>query len=132
MPVSAAELQSDDAAQAFLAERHLASLTSIKMNGDLHVVPVAFVWVNEEHTIRIVTRAHSVKVKNADAGSPGVLSFVDRGRWMSLHGTLTVRREPDRIQDTLDRYAARNGPARETDAERVSLELIVDFARGRW
>ena len=123
--------QLDDAAQAFLAEVHLASLTTTLADGRLHVVPVAYTWVPEDHTIRIVTRSGSVKVANAERGSEGALSFVDGGRWMSLHGPASVRREPDRVADTISRYQARYGPPR-GEFERVSLELTVDLVRGRW
>lgn len=121
----------DEAGHAFLDENHLASLTTTFPDGRLHVVPVAPIWVPEEHTIRVVTRVGSVKVRNADRGDEGVVSFVDGGRWMSLHGATAVRREPDRVADTVARYTARRHPPR-GDVERVSLELRVELVRGRW
>lgn len=124
--------QLDDAAHAFLAERHLASLTTTFPDGRLHVVPVAYSWVPEEATIRIITRVGSRKVANAERGVEGALSFVDGGRWMSLHGPTAVRREPERVADTSARYTDRYGHAPRGDFERVSLEIEVDVIRGRW
>ena len=57
----------------------------------------------EDHTIRIVARQGSVKVANAERGSEGALSFVDGGRWMSLHGPASVQRDADRVADTIAR-----------------------------
>lgn len=123
--------QLDEAGHAFLAEPRLATLTTSFPDARLHVVPVAPVWDADEHTIRIVTRVGSVKVANAERGGEGAVGLVDGGRWMSLHGTLVVRREPERVADTVARYTAlRKAPRGEY--ERVSLELAVDLIRGRW
>jgi hypothetical protein len=121
----------DEAGHGFLEENHLASLTTSFPDGRLHVVPVAPIWVPDERTIRIVTRVGSVKVRNADRGAEGVVSMVDRGRWMSLHGPTAVRREPERVADTVARYTAQRHPPR-GDVERVSLEVHVELIRGRW
>ncbi|MEM9133310.1 MAG: pyridoxamine 5'-phosphate oxidase family protein [Actinomycetota bacterium] len=117
---------------AFLAETHLASLTTTRPDGQLHVVPVAYSYVPVEHTIRIVAPGETVKVKNAEAGSLGALCFVDGGRWMSLHGPLDVQRDPTRVADTVERYTSRYGPVRGEIVDRVSLELRVELVRGRF
>lgn len=121
----------DDAGHAFLEENHLASLTTTFSSGALHVVPVAPVWDRDELVVRIVTRAGSVKVRNADRGDEGAVSMVDGGRWVSLHGPTVVRRDPDRVADTIARYTAQRQAPR-GDHERVSLEIRVETIRGRW
>jgi PPOX class probable F420-dependent enzyme len=122
----------DADALAFLTERHLATLTTLNADGTPHVVPVAYSYVPHESSLRIVATAGSVKVRNSRRGCPGVLCFVDGGRWMSLHGRMNVRDDDDRVADTLARYTERYGPPHGALSDRVSLELNVEFARGRF
>lgn len=124
--------QLDAAALAFLDERHLATLSTHRSDGTIHAVPVAFSYVADEHTVRIVAPDGTVKVSNADNGSDGVLCFVDGGRWMTLSGSLDVRREPERVDDTLTRYEQRYGPPHGDRSALVSLELTVRSVMGRW
>ena len=129
MPITPHEL--DAGGHAFLTENHLASLTTTFPSGRFHVVPVAPIWVADDHTIRIVTRVGSVKAGNAERGAEGAVSMVDGGRWMSLHGRTIVRDDPDRVADTIARYTAQRHPPR-GEFDRLSLEIQVDLIRGRW
>ncbi|MEO2108984.1 MAG: pyridoxamine 5'-phosphate oxidase family protein, partial [Actinomycetota bacterium] len=42
-------------ALAFLTERHLATLTTLRPDGTPHVVPVGFTWDPDGPTVRIIT-----------------------------------------------------------------------------
>ena len=56
---------------AFLAERHLASLTTLRADGSPHVVPVGFSYDPAERLVRVITRSGSQKVANARRGGRG-------------------------------------------------------------
>src|ERR1044071_1063656 len=53
-----------DAARAFLAERHLATLTTLRPDGSPHVVAVGFTWDPAAGLARVITFAHSRKARN--------------------------------------------------------------------
>ena len=51
---------------AFLTERHLATLTTLRADGSPHVVPVGFTYDPETRLVRVITSGDSVKARNAD------------------------------------------------------------------
>ena len=116
----------------FMAERHLASLTTIRPDGTPHVSPVGFSFVPQAATALIITFAGSRKVRNLTArpGGPAALCQVDRGRWVTLEGTATVVDEPERVARAVAGYAARYGPPGERE-DRVAIELEVVRVLGR-
>ena len=75
------------AAREFLAERHLATLTTLRPDGSPHVVPVAFTWDDGALVARVIASGDTRKVRNAEAGCRAVLCQVDGRRWLSLEGT---------------------------------------------
>lgn len=117
------------AALEFLAERHLASLTTTRPDGSPHVVPVGFTWDNEVGLARVITRGSSQKAHNAARGGPGVLCQVDGRRWLTLEGRLAVLEEPEAIRDAEQRYAVRYRTPR-PNPERVVLTLRVNRVLG--
>ena len=58
-----------DATLEFLAEYHLASLTTLRADGSPHVVPVGFSYDPAEQLVRIITFEGSQKVVNARRGA---------------------------------------------------------------
>lgn len=123
----------NDEALSFLQEVHIASLSTLMPSGALHVVPVSFSYEPADHTVRIVSSEATVKVRNSLAGCEGALSFFDSdnpGRWISLHGKMAVRREPERVLDTLERYEERYGREPRYITDRISLEIQVSEVRG--
>lgn len=115
---------------AFLAEYHLASLTTLRADGSPHVVPVGFSYDHATHTVRIITFPASVKYKNALRGGRAVVSQVDGGRWLSLEGTVSGTSDPDRVSLAVAGYAARyRQPGERPD--RVAIEIAVDRVMGR-
>ena len=119
-------------ALAFLAERHLATLTTFRPDGSPHVVPVGFSYDADARTVRVITWAASRKARNV-AERPGgraVVSQVDGGRWLSREGVATVTDDPERVADAVAGYAARyRQPGERTD--RVAIEIAVDRILGR-
>lgn len=115
---------------AFLAERHLATLTTLRADGSPHVVPVGFAYDPSERLVRIISADGNQKVRNAERGGRAAVSQVDGGRWLTLEGTIRVRRDPDAVAAAEAAYAARYQPPRERD-DRIAIEISVDRVLGR-
>ncbi|MGA1345135.1 MAG: pyridoxamine 5'-phosphate oxidase family protein [Ilumatobacteraceae bacterium] len=115
---------------AFLAERHLATLTTLRSDGSPHVVPVGFAYDPVAQVVRIISADGSQKVRNAERGGRAAVSQVDGGRWLTLEGTVTVRRDPDAVAAAEAAYTARYQPPRER-TDRVAIEISVDRVLGR-
>jgi PPOX class probable F420-dependent enzyme len=114
-----------EAASAFLAERHLATLSTTRGNGSLHVVPVGFSYDTDTATARVITSGDSVKVRNASrAGATAALCSVDGARWITLSGPVRVATDPESVADAEQRYAARYQPPR-VNPKRVVLVIHV-------
>jgi PPOX class probable F420-dependent enzyme len=114
----------------FLAEYHLASLTTLRADGSPHVVPVGFSFDPAEQLVRIITFEGSQKVVNARRGGRAAVSQVDGGRWLTLEGTISATTDPDRVAAAVAGYAARYRQPGERE-DRVALEIRVDRVLGR-
>ncbi len=116
----------------FLAERHLATLTTLRPDGSPHVVAVGFTWDAEAGLARVISFAPSKKARNLAAapGSRAAVSQVDGGRWVTLEGTAVVTDEPERVAEAVRRYAERYRQPGERD-DRVAIEITVDRVLGR-
>ncbi|MGZ4687607.1 pyridoxamine 5'-phosphate oxidase family protein [Oryzihumus sp.] len=117
-----------EAALAFLAERHLATLTTLRPDGSPHVVPVGFTWDPAAGVARIITSGTSRKARNAASGR-AVLCQVDGWRWLSLEGPVRVLTDAASVRDAEGRYAVRYREPRE-NPRRVVLEVTVDRVLG--
>jgi len=117
------------AAREFLAERHLATLTTVRPDGSPHVVPVAFTWDAGALVARVIASGGTRKVRNAEAGCRAVLCQVDGRRWLSLEGTANVMRDPEAVLDAERRYAERYRVPR-PNPQRVVLLVTVDRVTG--
>ncbi len=128
MALDPAALPAD--ALAFLAERHLATLTTLRPDGSPHVVAVGFTWDDAAGLARVITSGGSHKARNARAGGRAVVAQVDGARWLSLEGPVVLSEDPARVAEAVTRYAARYrqpGP----NPLRVVLEINVDRVLGR-
>lgn len=114
---------------AFLTERHLAMLTTLRADGSPHVVAVGFTFDPKTHIARVITNGGSQKAVNADRHNVGVLSQVDGARWLSLEGTASVNRDPDAVRDAELRYAQRYRTPRENPT-RVVIEVHIERVLG--
>lgn len=119
-----------DAVLAFLTERHLATLTTLRADGSPHVVPVGFGYDADAKRVRMITFAGSVKARNAARGGRGVVSQVDGARWLSLEGTVRLVTDPEGIAAAIDAYRARYREPKQRP-DRVAIEIAVDRALGR-
>ena len=115
---------------AFLAERHLATLTTLRPDGTPHVVAIGFTWDPAAQLVRVITSGRSRKAGHVRAGSPrAVVAQVDGRRWLSLEGVPVVSDDPERVAEAVRRYALRYRQPRE-NPERVVLEIAVDRVLG--
>jgi PPOX class probable F420-dependent enzyme len=127
MANSTARLTND--ALAFLTERHLAMLTTLRADNSPHVVAVGFTFDPKTHIARVITTGGSQKAVNADRGEVAVLSQVDGARWLSLEGRASVNRETDAVRDAELRYAQRYRTPR-VNPRRVVIEVQVERVLG--
>ena len=118
-----------DDALAFLTERHLAMLTTLRADGSPHVVAVGFTFDPETHIARVITNNGSQKAVNAERSRIGVLSQVDGARWLSLEGIASVNRDPDGIREAELRYAQRYRTPK-VNPNRVAIEVLVTRVLG--
>jgi len=124
--------QLDDAALAFLAERHLATLTTLRPDGSPHVVAVGFTWDHDAGIARVITWDASKKFRNVTErpGTRAVVCQVDGGRWMALEGVASGTTEPEACRDAEARYAQRYREPR-SRPDRAVIEIAVDRILGR-
>jgi PPOX class probable F420-dependent enzyme len=118
-----------DDALAFLSERHLAMLTTLRADNSPHVVAVGFTFDPKTHIARVITTGGSQKALNAGRGGVAVLSQVDGARWLSLEGRATVNGEIAAVRDAELRYAQRYRTPR-ANPRRVVIEVHVERVLG--
>jgi PPOX class probable F420-dependent enzyme len=115
---------------AFLTERHLATLTTLRADGSPHVVPVGVTYDPATATARVITSGSSAKARHVRAGQARVaVCQVDGRRWLTLEGTAVVRDDAASVREAEARYAQRYRTPRENPA-RVVVEISVDRVLG--
>lgn len=114
----------------FLAERHLATLTTLRADGSPHVIAVGFTYSSSERLVRVITFAGSVKARNARRGGRAAVCQVDGGRWLTLEGVARLTDDPPEVATAVQMYAARYRQPGERD-DRVAIEIHIDRILGR-
>jgi len=120
------------AVEQFLAERHLATLTTLRPDGSPHVVAVGFTWDGPARLVRVITFASSRKARNlaSNPGARAVVAQVDGARWLSLEGRAEATDDAERVAEAVRRYTVRYRQPGER-ADRVAIEISVDRVLGR-
>jgi len=119
-------------ALAFLTERHLATLSTLRADGTPHVVPVGFTYDPDRRTAWVITSGSSRKAQNVAAGGGGArvaLCQVDGWRWVTLEGAARLVEDPEAVRAAEAAYTSRYRPPR-PNPHRVVLEVAVDRAMG--
>lgn len=116
-------------ALAFLTERHLAMLATLRSDNSPHVVAVGFTFDPKTHIARVITTGGSQKAVNAMERGVAVLSQVDGARWLSLEGKASVSDTADAVRDAELRYAQRYRTPR-PNPRRVVIEVRVERVLG--
>ncbi|MFI7443841.1 pyridoxamine 5'-phosphate oxidase family protein [Nonomuraea indica] len=117
------------AAETFLAEPHVATLTTLRPDGSPHVAPVRFTWDGDAGLVRVLTVAASRKARNLTAAPDGgrvALCQVTGPRWITFEGTAAVRADQGRVAEVARRYAERYGSPPPAPPGRVVIEIAVD------
>lgn len=117
------------AAAEFLAERHLATLATLRADGSPHVVAVGFTWDDEQGLARVITSDGNQKVRNVERAGRAAVTNIEGPRWLTLEGDAVVRREPDRVREAEERYAARYREPK-PNPRRVVIEITVTKVLG--
>ncbi|PKV81668.1 PPOX class F420-dependent oxidoreductase [Nocardia fluminea] len=105
MTIATTELS--PAALAFVTERHLATLTTLRADGTPHVVAVGFTWDPESGIARVITDGASVKARNAGRRGYAAVSQVEGPRWLTLEGPATVLDDSADVAEAVRRYTER-------------------------
>jgi PPOX class probable F420-dependent enzyme len=115
---------------AFLAERHLATLTTLRADGTPHVVPVGVTYDPEARLARVITSGTSAKARHVRDGQARVaVCQVEGRRWVTLEGEAVVRDDHESVGEAERRYAERYRQPRVNPA-RVVIEIAVDRILG--
>jgi PPOX class probable F420-dependent enzyme len=114
----------------FVRENILATLTTLRADGSPHVVPVGFTYDQDQNLVRVITFAKSMKARHAAQGGRAVVSQVDRGRWITIEGTVRLRTEADIVAQAVEAYAGRYRQPKVRE-DRVVVEIIIDKVMGR-
>lgn len=114
----------------FVRENILATLTTLRADGSPHVVPVGFTYDQDQNLVRVITFAKSMKARHAAQGGRAVVSQVDRGRWITIEGTVRLRTEADIVAQAVEAYAGRYRQPKVRE-DRVVIEIIIDKVMGR-
>ena len=111
----------------FIAERHLATLVTLRSDGSPHAVPVGFTCreVDGGVVLRVITFASAVKARHAARGGRGSIMQVDGGRWVSFEGSVRLATDDASVADAVAAYATRYRPPKQRE-DRVVVELVVD------
>ncbi|WP_350347733.1 TIGR03618 family F420-dependent PPOX class oxidoreductase [Agromyces sp. G08B096] len=116
-----------DAAREFLAEYHLATLSTLDRNGRIHSVPVGMTYL--DGVVRVIGSGGSQKFLNAERSGRATVTSVDGRRWISFEGPVRVTDDPDDVALGVALYAARYRQPR-PNPRRVVLELTVERVLG--
>ena len=122
------DLTTDDL--AFLTERHLGTLTTLRSDGSPHVVAVAFAYDIHTATVSVISSDRTQKVVNLERDGRAVICQVDGPRWLALEGTGSVSRDSGRVALAVDAFETRYRPASE-NPKRVAIEIQVERVLGR-
>jgi F420H(2)-dependent biliverdin reductase len=113
-----------EAFRAFWAERHLATLVTLRRDGRPHVVPVGVTLDLDRGIARVICSAGTQKARNAAERGTAAVSQVDGRRWSTLEGDAVVVTDRAAVAEAEARYAARYRPPRE-NPRRVVIEITV-------
>lgn len=115
----------------FWAERHLCTVSTLRLDGSPHVVPMGIV-LDAEHALAWgITSGTSQKVANLRNSQDRRVAVcqVDGRRWSTLEGVAEVHDDADTVAEAVRRYAERYRQPRE-NPRRVALRIRLTRVLG--
>lgn len=115
----------------FWAERHLCTVSTLRLDGSPHVVPMGIV-LDAEHALAWgITSGTSQKVSNLRNSQDRRVAVcqVDGRRWSTLEGVAEVHDDADTVAEAVRRYAERYRQPRE-NPRRVALRIRLTRVLG--
>ncbi|TQK18505.1 PPOX class probable F420-dependent enzyme [Microbacterium sp. SLBN-154] len=109
--------------ERFVADRHLATLSTIAPHGGIHVVAVGFTFV--DGVVRVITTEGTQKVRNVERDARATVAQVEGARWLSIAGTARIERDLDAVRWAERLYAERYRTPRE-NPRRVVIRIDPD------
>jgi PPOX class probable F420-dependent enzyme len=116
-----------DDGRRFVADYHLATLSTIGPGGGIHVVAVGFTFA--DGIIRIITSDHSQKVRNIERDPRATVAQVSGPQWLSIAGSGIIERDPDAVAHAVALYAGRYRQPR-PNPRRVVIRITPEKALG--
>lgn len=116
-----------DAGRTFVADRHLATLSTIAPSGLVHVVAVGFTVADD--VVRIITSDGTQKVRNVERDGRATVAQVAGPQWISFAGRAVVDRDADAVAHAVALYARRYRQPRE-NPKRVVIRLEPERVLG--
>lgn len=107
----------------FVADRHLAILSTMARDGAIHSVAVGFTLHNG--VVRIITSDGTQKVRNIERDGRATVGQVDGRQWISFVGKAVIEREPDDVALAVKLYTERYRPV-QPNPKRVVIRIDVD------
>ncbi|WP_127794995.1 PPOX class F420-dependent oxidoreductase [Agromyces sp. LHK192] len=116
-----------DEARAFLAEYHLATLSTVGRDGRIHSVPVGITYL--DGVVRVIGTRGTQKFLNVQRTGRASVNTVDGWRWLSFEGPARIVEDADSVAQAVELYTQRYRAPR-VNPERVVLEIRVERVLG--
>ena len=116
-----------DAGLQFVADRHLAMLSTMARDGAIHSIAVGFTL--HDGVVRIITGDGTQKVRNIERDGHATVGQVDGARWISFVGNAVIERDRDAITLAENLYAGRYRQP-QPNPKRVVIRIDVDRVLG--
>lgn len=116
-----------DTGFGFLADSHLATLSTMAKSGLIHAVAVGFTV--HDGVVRIITSDGTQKVRNVERDARATVAQVGGAQWLSVAGRASIEREPDAVALAERLYARRYRPPR-VNPKRVVIRLEPERVMG--
>lgn len=115
------------AAEQFLSEYHLATLSTLGRGDRIHSVPVGITY--RDGVVRVIGSRGTQKFVNAERAGRASVNTVDGMRWLSFEGPARVLDDPEQVALAVELYTARYRAPR-VNPNRVVLEITVERVLG--
>lgn len=121
----------DAAAEKFLADNHLCTLTTVRADGSPHVAPVRFTWDAQAGLALVMTTVTRQKARNLlAAGGRAAVCQTAGMRWITLEGAATVSTDHERLKEGIRRYTMRYWSPPPQPPGLAVIEIAVDRVMG--